>query len=41
VTGLTAPGMPQMSPGMSSIEPKGYDVLSFDRNGRTEVFSRY
>ncbi|MEC9370312.1 MAG: DUF411 domain-containing protein, partial [Pseudomonadota bacterium] len=23
--GLTAPGMPQMSPGMFSIEPKGYD----------------
>lgn len=41
VTGLTAPGMPAMSPGMNSIEPKGYDVLSFDRSGRTEVFSRY
>ncbi len=41
VTGLTAPGMPMMSPGMSSIEPKGYDVLSFDRDGETKVFSRY
>ena len=28
--GLTAPGMPQMSPGMFSIEPKGYDVLQFN-----------
>lgn len=41
ITGLTAPGMPVMSPGMGSIEPKGYDVLSFQEDGRTEVFSRY
>jgi len=41
IVGITAPGMPQMSPGMSSIEPKGYDVLSFDENGNIELFSRY
>ena len=41
VVGITAPGMPQMSPGMNSIEPKGYDVLTFDSGGRVTVFSRY
>lgn len=41
VIGITAPGMPQMSPGMHSVEPKGYDVLSFDKQGNVEVFSRY
>ena len=39
--GITAPGMPQMSPGMNSLEPKGYDVLSFDKAGKVKVFSRY
>ncbi len=41
VRGITAPGMPQMSPGMMSIEPQGYDVLSFDDQGRIGLFSRY
>lgn len=41
VAGLTAPGMPMLSPGMNSIEPKDYDVLSFDRDGKIEVFSSY
>lgn len=41
IAGITAPGMPQFSPGMRSIEPKGYDVLSFDADGDTELFSRY
>lgn len=41
VTGLTAPGMPAMSPGMGSLQPKGYDVLTFDRGGHTTVYSRY
>ena len=39
--GLTAPGMPQMSPGMFSIEPKGYDVLQFNAEQETSVFSSY
>ena len=41
VVGLTAPGMPMMSPGMGSEIPKDYDVLAFDENGRSEVFSSY
>ena len=39
--GLAAPGMPQMSPGMLSIEPKGYDVLQFNAKQETRVFSSY
>lgn len=39
--GLAAPGMPQMSPGMLSIEPKGYDVLQFSTKHETSVFSSY
>ena len=41
IAGITAPGMPQFSPGLRSIEPKEYDVLSFDADGDTELFSRY
>lgn len=41
IRGLTAPGMPMMSPGMNSVEPKGYDVLSFDGDGATAVYSHY
>ena len=41
IVGITAPGMPQLSPGMHSLEPKDYDVLSFDKKGKTELFSRY
>jgi len=41
IAGLTAPGMPMMSPGMNSIEPKGYDVIAFDRDQKTKVYSRY
>ena len=41
VIGLTAPGMPTYSPGMMSIEPRDYDVLSFTRDGKVELFSSY
>ena len=41
LVGLAAPGMPQMSPGMLSIEPKGYEVLQFSRKQETSVFSSY
>ena len=41
ITGISAPGMPQMSPGMHSTEPKDYDVLSFDDKGNIGLFSRY
>ena len=41
IIGITAPGMPQMSPGMHSIEPKGYDVLQFNVHQQLSIFSRY
>jgi len=43
VVGLTAPGMPGQSPGMqpNMLEPKNYDVLAFDKEGKTTVFSHY
>ncbi len=43
ILGLTAPGMPQKSPGMQpeGLPPKDYDVLSFDHKGRVELFRRY
>lgn len=43
ILGLTAPGMPQASPGMQpeGLAPKGYDVLTFDKEGYTAVFNRY
>jgi len=42
VKGIAVPGMPIGSPGMEAgdrTEP--YNVLSFDANGRTEVFQSY
>lgn len=43
VAGLTAPGMPAKSPGMQAkgMPPEGYDVLAFDKNGESRVFSHY
>ena len=41
MVGLAAPGMPMMSPGMNSLIPQGYDVLSFSENGAATVFSSY
>jgi len=43
VVGLTAPGMPMKSPGMQKPGqiPKNYDVLAFDANGTSHVFSHY
>ena len=43
VAGLAAPGMPQSSPGMAMpgapIEP--YDVIAFQKDGSTSVYSRH
>ena len=41
VVGLAVPGMPVGSPGMESPgqNPERYQVLTFDRNGRTAVFA--
>ncbi len=42
VIGLTAPGMPQRSPGMIEGDTfSGFDVLAVDRNGGTTVFVSY
>ncbi len=43
IAGLTAPGMPQHSPGMQppGEKPRGYDVLAFDSSGATRVFAQY
>jgi len=43
IVGLTAPGMPMKSPGMQAegLPPKNYDVLAFDKQGKTTVFSHY
>jgi len=41
LVGITAPGMPQQSPGMFSRDPKNYDVLGFDADGKVSVYSRY
>jgi len=43
VAGLTAPGMPMKSPGMQAVgrSPQGYDVLAFDKDGTSKIFSHY
>ena len=41
VAGLAVPGMPMGSPGMEGAYEDPYDVLTFDKNGRTRVFSSY
>ena len=43
VVGLTAPGMPMQSPGMqkAGLTPKNYDVLAFDADGTSRVFTHY
>ena len=40
IVGLTVPGMPIGSPGMEGPNPEHYEILSFDRQGRTEVYAR-
>jgi hypothetical protein len=40
VAGLAVPGMPIGSPGMEGPNPKPYNVFSFDRDGRVEVYDR-
>jgi hypothetical protein len=43
ITGLTAPGMPRHSPGMQEPGkvPENYDVLAFDAEGKSHMFTRY
>jgi hypothetical protein len=39
VVGLAVPGMPIGSPGMEGPNARPYNVLAFDKQGRTTVFS--
>lgn len=39
IAGLTAPGMPMGSPGMEGAMKENYDILTFDRAGRTTVYA--
>jgi hypothetical protein len=41
VAGLAVPGMPAGSPGMEGPRQQHYQVLSFDKNGKTKVFASY
>jgi len=39
VAGLAVPGMPSGAPGMEGASRAAYDVLTFDRAGRTRVYA--
>jgi hypothetical protein len=41
--GIAVAGMPTGSPGMEmpGVDPHPYYVVSFDRNGRIDVFATY
>jgi hypothetical protein len=43
IVGLTAPGMPMKSPGMQKPgqAPKNYDVLAFEADGTSHIFTHY
>ena len=41
VAGLAVPGMPMGSPGMEGPRQQHYQVLSFDKSGKTKVFASY
>jgi hypothetical protein len=38
--GLAVPGMPVGSPGMEGVNPQPYDVLTFDKDGKTSIYAR-
>lgn len=40
ITGLAVPGMPVGSPGMEGGKPESYEILTFDKSGRTTVFAK-
>ena len=40
VHGLTIPGMPASAPGMDAKPPVPYEVLTFQRDGKTAVYER-
>lgn len=41
VVGLTVPGMPASAPGMDLTPFQPYDVLTFDKSGRTTVWAKH
>jgi hypothetical protein len=41
VKGLTVPGMPHGSPGMETGRKVPYQVLTFDAEGKTQVFAQH
>jgi hypothetical protein len=43
IAGLAVPGMPIGSPGMEveGMAPEAYDVIAFDKSGKTTVFASY
>jgi hypothetical protein len=40
ITGLAVPGMPMGSPGMEGPRKDPYNVIAFERSGRTSVFAK-
>ena len=41
ITGIAVPGMPQGSPGMEQGQGKqAYEVIAFERSGKTSVYAR-
>ncbi|MCM8854684.1 MAG: DUF411 domain-containing protein [Candidatus Thiodiazotropha sp.] len=41
VKGITVPGMPMGSPCMEGPRNDKYDVLTFEKNGKTRIYSSY
>ena len=41
VAGLAVPGMPAGSPGMEGASAQRYQVLTFDKSGKTTVFANH
>jgi hypothetical protein len=41
VAGLAVPGMPAGSPGMEGASAQRYQVLTFDKSGKTTVFAKH
>jgi hypothetical protein len=41
IAGLSAPGMPQGSPGMEQGSKEPYDVVAFTKDGKTTVFAKH
>ena len=41
IAGLAVPGMPMGSPGMEGPRTQHYQVLSFDKAGKTKIFASY